>query len=229
MTKNAPDTVTADDPLRAISARLGLWYGQWKQGEKDKDSARQELFKEIDKQVSTDERLVEIHAASEEEAREQIAKRFPAWVLDDIRPIAPGAEDFEAIITENPSFKRYTYFNPDTKMVYERQVVSGTPILDDEKLLAENPDLYARVTELPYEDWITNLMYHCGVESQDVDERLTEYLQILPNGPQRTLKDLETLPDEDIAALQNYVYEGKPSARLAPPRKATAEELSELE
>lgn len=181
--------------LQAITARLGLFHKQWKDSEKAKGDTRDEFFTAATESVSCDERLIEIEATSKEEAIAEIEKRHPLWRVDDVRCVVDNR--WEAIIIERPEFKKFTYFNPDTKMIYERQIAQGAPSLDDERLQEENPDLYARVTYVPE--------------------------------PKRQLRPLEDLADEDLAALQDYVFEGKPSVRLASPRKASEEELSELE
>jgi hypothetical protein len=45
--------------------------------------------------------------------------------------------------------------------------------------------------------------------------------------PSRELKPLDELPDELIAKVQPYLYEGKPQVKLAAPRKAKPEELED--
>lgn len=43
--------------------------------------------------------------------------------------------------------------------------------------------------------------------------------------PKRELRPLEDLSDEQIAIIQDYIYEGKPVVKLAAPRKAKEDEL----
>ncbi len=45
--------------------------------------------------------------------------------------------------------------------------------------------------------------------------------------PARELRPLEDLTPDDLAALQEYIYPGKPQIKLAQPRKAKPEELNE--
>jgi hypothetical protein len=42
---------------------------------------------------------------------------------------------------------------------------------------------------------------------------------------QRVLRPLDSLDADTLAALSEYIYEGKPTVKLAAPRKAKAEEL----
>ena len=43
--------------------------------------------------------------------------------------------------------------------------------------------------------------------------------------PKRQLRSLDDLSDEQIAIIQDYIYEGKPTIKLAAPRKAKEDEL----
>lgn len=216
------------EELRDVTAKLGMDYKQWKEGEKAKNKAREEFFKLATQAIpALEERVVTITADSEEAAREEIERIYPRHRLDDIRPLSPGASDWEAIIIENPALRKFTYVNPSDGMVYERQVSDGSPGLDDERLKAENPDLYARVTTVPNEDWIKDVMYHCGVVTINVDEEFNKYLRTLDGAPERTLRDLDSLEDKDLAELADYIYEGKPTVKLAAPRPAKEEELAE--
>lgn len=55
------------------------------------------------------------------------------------------------------------------------------------------------------------------------DPELYERVTYLPE--ERQLKQLDEISGEDMAALADYLYEGKPQIKLAPPRKAKPEEL----
>jgi hypothetical protein len=78
-------------------------------------------------------------------------------------------------------------------MVYQKQVVAGPVMFDDEKFKKDHPILYASVTHIPE--------------------------------PKIELKPLNELTEEQIAVLQDYIYEGKPVIKLAAPRKIKEDEL----
>lgn len=182
--------------LGDITSKLGEEYRAWKAHEKTKEAARKEFFSAVNQHLSGKraEKLVEVAAPSEEQARQELERRYPAWSIDDMRVSSEGR--YEAIIVENPEFQKFTFVNSEDGYVYGRSVSSGSIFLDEDRLQAENPELWERVTFVPE--------------------------------PQRQLKSFDELSKEDLAALTDFMYEGKPSVRLLPPRKATEEELSEL-
>ena len=87
--------------------------------------------------------------------------------------------------------------NHDDGNIYRRNISQAGPSLDDERLKQENPKLWKRITE----------------------ERE------VPATVVRALKDLETLPDKDLAAMQEYFVPGPMTVKLDAPRKAKPDEL----
>jgi hypothetical protein len=87
----------------------------------------------------------------------------------------------------------FVFVNDEDGMVYQKQVVSGPVMFDDERFEKDHPMLYHVVTHVPE--------------------------------PKRELRPLEDLSDEQIAIIQDYIYEGKPVIKLAAPRKAKEDEI----
>jgi hypothetical protein len=96
--------------------------------------------------------------------------------------------------------------------------------------IKENPE-YMPFTFVNHED---GMVYQKQVASGAVmfdDERskqdhpmLYEVVTHVPE-PKRELRSLDDLSDEQIAIIQDYIYEGKPTIKLAAPRKAKEDEL----
>ena len=96
--------------------------------------------------------------------------------------------------------------------------------------IKENPE-YMPFTFVNHED---GMVYQKQVASGPVmfdDERfkqdhpmLYEVVTHVPE-PKRELRPLDDLSDEQIAIIQDYIYEGKPTIKLAAPRKAKEDEL----
>lgn len=207
--------------LEDITTELAVSYKQWKDGEKLKNTWKDKFFEAVTKEAkeSPAEKYVTITAPDESVARERLQKQNPAWMVDEIRPISAGSDTYEAVLVENPAYAAFTYVNRDLGMIFQKQVSAGSIYVDDERLQEENPQLWHKVTVIPNADVIRNVIYECG---GDVDQ--FEGLWYTYQGP-RELKDLSTLDADTLAALSEYIYQGKPTVKLAAPRKAKDEEL----
>jgi hypothetical protein len=217
---------TETHPLESITARLGMDYKAWKEAEGTKNGTKDEFFKAANTAIEPDEKLVvtgdEGRGLSKEDAISLLEKRNPGWVVEDIRVAPPGGAGWEAIMIEDVSLKAFTFVNKADGMVYQRQHVAGSPMLDDELIQAENPELWKKITTVPYEAWIKEVIYHCN--SEDVDKEFEAFLEF-EGAPERVLRPLNELEPELLAEIQPYIYYSKPSVKLAAPRKAKPEEL----
>lgn len=191
----AVDEQSKTEGLAETTARLGTEYKTWKSAEKAKNEAKDDFFAQATAAASEDlaQQVVEFIAPCEAVTQALVedvtAKKHPGWVLIEWRQ-APGIDGvIEAIIEEDPAFKPFTFLNEEDGQVYSRQIATGAPLLDDEALQADDPDLWLAITE-----------------------------------EKRVLKPLDTLPDEQLAAVQKYIYFGKPTVKLAAPKKAKKED-----
>lgn len=188
--------------LNGITANLGLAYDSWKEFEKHKEKFRKEFFEKATKECAKDvaEKLAQWYSPCEEsEARKQILKYNPGWLVMAIRTAFFQVNDeripgWEAVIEEDPAFKAFVYVNETDERVYKRSVAQGPLLLDDERMEVEDPEL------------------------------LSEVSFVLPWGD-RVLMSLETLNPQTTAAVAPYLYRGKPKVKLDAPRKAKPEDL----
>jgi len=180
-----------EEGLSQITKGLGIAHKESKKWDKTKSEYRTKFFDAIKGQEKTlAEKIVSVKASGLAEAITEAEKLYPAWT-----PLSANenGDNFDVRIKENAEYIPFTYVNQDDGMLYQKQVVAGAVMFDDERFKKDHPMLYHVVTYVPE--------------------------------PKRELKPLEDLSDEQIALVQDYVYEGKPVIKLAAPRKAKPEEL----
>lgn len=204
--------------LEKITADLGAAYKEWKAGEKKKNAAKDEFFKLINEVVQPEEKLYVFHGPEDQDdAWAIIEQRNPGWTVQAIRPCEGG---YEAILESDPTLTPFSFDNPEDGMTYGRQVQAGATLLDDERLLQDDPELWVKVTEVPNADTIKEVMYECGVDHTELDGRL----DLLWPHTQRVLRNFEELDPDTLAALAPYIYEGKPVVKLPAPKKTKVED-----
>lgn len=175
---------------------------------------------------------------------EQLAKAYESWKSGEKAKNKLRDEFFDAVNTEiggNSLAEKYASVNaPDEASARDRlkkqypawtvdEIRQGE---DDlwEAVLIENPNFVS----FTYVNKEIGVVFQKQVSSGSIyidDERLAEedpdlYEEVtyVPE-PERQLKDLESLPPHILAKLADYIYEGKPTVKLAAPRKAKDEEL----
>lgn len=214
--------------LTDVTRQLGTHYLSWKEFETSKNECKNRFFEAVTEKIRNEwvpvEKYAICDALSEAEARKELERMHSGWLIDTIRENPDAQGEWEAIMVEDPELKAFTYVNPEDGMVYTRQVVSGSPTLDDERLKAEDPDLWREITYVPHFDAIIGVMYEFGVDGVQMDK--FDRLWDICEGP-RLLRPLDELPPETAAKLQRYVYIGRPTVKLSAPRKAKPEELDE--
>jgi len=214
--------------LQKLTKELGAAYAQWKDGEKEKDKLRKEFWGAIDELAvaEPEEKLIEIdpddlpdgNGEDGDPVAEYVEREHPAWNLDEYRT---REDDWvEAILILKPELKAFSFVNAADGMVYQRQFVSGSPVLDDEALQEASTELWIDITQIPNYDAIAELVYHTGVDAEDLEEWINDRW----TGP-RTLQPLDSLDAETLALVEPFIHPGKPSVKLPAPRKAKPEEL----
>lgn len=181
--------------LNVVTQKLGVAYKKAKDGEKELKESRGEFFEACDEAVVEEQTLAQqtitVPDAEEEDVVNHIQIFYPGW-----RYVEEN-DDGGVIIEEDPAFQKYVHINPDTNMVFRRNVSQAGPSLDDERLKIEDPALWKRITET----------------------------KVQPATRVRVLKDLEEVNNKDLAAMQEYFVPGRMTVKLDPPRKAKSDEL----
>jgi len=180
--------------LEEITKELGIAHSRAKDWDKTKTEYRKRFFEAAESWYSENStpasKIIEIEASGLSDAISIAEQRNPGWVA---LSAVQNEGRYEVRMEENPSFKAFTFVNPNDGMVYQKQIVAGPVMFDDERFEKDHPTLYHVVTHVPE--------------------------------PERQLRPLDELSEEQIAILQDYIYEGKPVVKLAAPRKAKPEEL----
>jgi hypothetical protein len=185
------DSSQINKELANLTKELGVVYTEAKKWDNQKTEYRKKFFELADKfQGALAEKVVLVAADSLANAIIEAEKLYPGWISLSATQVENG---FDVHLKENVKYKPFSYVNPDDNMIYQKQVVAGPVLLDDEKFKKDHPKLYEIVTYMPE--------------------------------PKRELRPLDELSGEQIAILQDYIYEGKPVIKLAAPRKIKENEL----
>lgn len=126
--------------------KLGEVDAQEKEAKKEKTELRAKFFELATEKAAQEplaERYAVVPAENEEQARERIARYYSGFRIDAIREVT-GVGDWEAILVEDPELKPFSV-EVEGK-VYQRQIRSGSVLLDDERLKEEDLELYESIT-----------------------------------------------------------------------------------
>lgn len=230
-----------DDGLEILTNRLHAWYkkykraGEYLNGEDKKKKDRRTGLKEDFFDVAAERvanvlarKTVVIRDAESSENAEYEAKLLnPRWLVFATNgPVGDGPGIYHILMEEDPYFKPFSYVNRDG-IIFQKTIVDGTPWVDDEKLRRENIDLWRRVSRIDNHAFIHELLYHANIELDEIDDFIYDLELHYENAVTRTIIPLAEIQDEaDVAELANYIYPGKPTVKLLPPRKAKPEELT---
>ena len=135
--------------LDTITKELGTRYAVKKTAEAELAEKKGEFYRAIDEEILETETLAQKTITlpedlADEEAVDKYLKVFyPGWrYLDD-----ESEEELKIVIEEDPAFKKFVHVNHEDGMLYRRNVSQEGPSLDDERLQAENPTLWKRITK----------------------------------------------------------------------------------
>lgn len=206
-----------------VIADLAPAYKSWKSSEKKKEKFRKEFFPSItaflEENEEQAEKVVTVVAEGPDEAKALAEKANPFWIADETQQtVEPGT--YDVIIVENPEFQPFTIEYDG--QVWGRQIASGPQLLDDDRMMEEDIDLYMSITKYAGEDLIREIIAYTIDEEPDsleVYEVLEMFCEHRREG-KRVLKPLEELDPETLAKVQPYMYEGQPSVKLPAPKKA---------
>lgn len=137
--------------LEETASCLGDQYDKWKAAEKKKDQFKKRFFKLATEAVNEQplaERVITVTAPDEETAITRAKQQNPTWATaDEARQISAGSDTWEVLAVEDPAYKPFTFSQGGRD--FKRQVNTGSPVLDDERLEEEDPALYETVTYIP--------------------------------------------------------------------------------
>lgn len=149
--------------LDRIAAELALVYHQHKKfdtrlnGEPKKKKNRktglkEDFFLEATKASSTalatkTVLFLKEEVRDEEAAKTEAARRYPGWTIESVKCEIEQML-WRILLKEDPAYKSFTYVDKTNSLVWTRQISAGQADYDIEKLEAEDPELWERVSEL---------------------------------------------------------------------------------
>lgn len=204
--------MTDTEMLERIANDFGDAYLSAKEAESDKKSLQKELFSAFNNLVEPARKTVDCPYWDNEMIENWVKQYHPGWVIIDI------GDDEKILLEEDPALMAYSYTAQDG-MVYGRSQVNGSPMLDDERLRKEDPTLYESITTYP-EPWFSLVQGAMGYVSEDAVGMATVAKYLDEQGLGRALKPIDTLTDEQLQALQEYMVPGRVSVKLTPPKVA---------
>ena len=200
--------------LTEITRHFGATYKLSKDWDKLKAGAQKEFFaaatQELE-QTRLPQKIVEGDLS-------RIEVHYPGW-----RVISN--DDDQVTLEQDPSLMDFVFINPEDGMVYRRSVTHQAEMLDDERLRAEDPELWKEISE-----WnpAQKKMIDCAADyfgsssffSLVSLDRLYNYV-----GMERIPKSTSEWTTEQAERLRPYLVPGTVSVKLTAPRQATEEEL----
>lgn len=210
--------------LEEVTGDLYREYTTWKLSEKDKNKLRDEFFQlaiQQNKSVPLSRKTV-VEEGTEDEVRSRVEARYPQFIIESITEHDLDGYH-KVILVENPEFKSFTYISEgDTPIVFQRQIVEGSPSLDDERLIEELPELWVQISEIPDRTELVSLIKSLSaLTAEHIDRVLDDYYPL----SKRIMVPFENLTDEDLSIIGKYIIRGKPTIKLAPPRLAKDQDL----
>lgn len=137
--------------LSQTTKRLETTYRKWKDGEVGKKSNHQKFFELADKALQQEEVLalktVTIPDEYKDDPYMYVERHYPEWATLSETLFETDLET-RVVLKERPEYKPFFYVNHELGLVFQRSITKGEPIVDDEALQQEDPDLYKEVVEM---------------------------------------------------------------------------------
>lgn len=200
-------TATAHKP---VPLELGEVYYLFKFAEDEKGRLRKAFF-ELATAANREQPLARKVVVADDatgEGLKRLLRYHPGWCVVDLK------EDNQVILEEDPAFKPWsevvetTVYDLKSKKhpgyVITRSIVSGSPLVDDERIRAEDPDFFDAITDWQYPEFVADLSNRV--------EHVNEALKAM--GWSRVLRPVESLTAEQTEQLMPYVYEGPKTVKL---------------
>lgn len=141
------DSSQVNKELAELTQKLGTVYTEAKKWDAEKSAYRKKFFELVDKLQNTlAEKVVFVTADSLSDAITEAEKMHSGWIPLSASQVENG---FDVHLKEDPKYKPFSYVNPDDGMVYQKQVVAGPVMFDDERFAKEHPELFEIVTYVP--------------------------------------------------------------------------------
>lgn len=133
--------------IEEITKQLGEAYRGWKDNEIEKNRLKEEFFDLASRSFDRQDRATKVvhcgDVGNAQAAREFALKQNPFWKIIGIHM----QDDLYWVgMEEDVTLKPFAFVNKEDGMVYQRTVVEGPVLLDDERMKAENPELWQAIS-----------------------------------------------------------------------------------
>lgn len=128
--------------LDQITKELGTRYEVSKTAAVELAAKKSEFYTAIDEEITETETLAQQTVGYTGDPAEFVKVFHPGW-----RVVSTDTEENTVVIEEDPAFKKFVHVNPEDGKLYRRNVSQEGPSLDDERLQAEDPALWKRLTK----------------------------------------------------------------------------------
>lgn len=133
--------------LDKAAENLAQRYREWKEAERAKNLARDEFFRAASEKLAQEpvQPVVErVDADGEEEALRIAQRRFVRHRVVGVADVGSG--EWEITLEPDVDLQPYQHVNHDTETVCSRVISEGSPILDDEGMQEERPEIWEAIT-----------------------------------------------------------------------------------
>jgi hypothetical protein len=134
------------EELSDLTRRLGENYDRAKEYERAKNRLREEFFARVTDELSEEvapQIVTEYETDDEEQALRQAQRQYVRHSVVATKRTESG---YQVILQEDPGLRPFQYVNPADGRVYQRIVSEGSPVLDDEAIREEKPELWEAIT-----------------------------------------------------------------------------------
>ena len=208
--------------LNTITKEFGREHVKKKDAEAALKKGKDEFYEAANQALergTLEQRTVQI--PSSEDTQRYVDTHFPGWrIVGRAEEITLGGFD-SLIIEEDPAFMPFVHFNDKDGKIYKRSAVPGSPYLDDEKLKAEDPDLWMAVSQ-PDPILLSVLDKFSEWSGGDIVRTLTrQFTQEIP----RVLLPMDEIDPDHVNLLANYIVPGPIEIKMLAPRTPKPEEI----
>lgn len=156
-----------------VTRRLGEVYRNWKDSEKEKNKLREEFFELASQSFDDNTRATKVvhvgKIGTYDAAREYAIHKNPFWTVTEIHL---EEDEYFVRMEEDFTLKPFAFVNQEDGMVYQRTVVEGEVLLDDERMKVEDPELWKEIT---VEKVVEEILPFEELRPETLD-KLSEYL-----------------------------------------------------
>lgn len=213
--------------IEAISQAMLRFRRAKDKAERDHDAKKFEFFAAVTELCEQEPRATRMIMVpndvgpTDEQIEAWVREQFPEW-----RVLTIEDEPVRVLVEQDPAWMKYGYLSKDHKTYFQRNVIQGSPDLDDVSLKEDDIALWYRITRCPIEDIVRAFAQEAASSiGGEVIGEMQLYIERHIEEWPRMIRPFDQLEEEDFDAVQRYIIPGKLSYRFEKPRKPRQDEL----